>query len=112
MWHLYYETNSSATGAQAAWQNVGTNFIFNSSGDLVQPTSSALTIPSLTINGDTLNKKLSAARAASVVKWLVEHGIAPSRLTSEGFGLDRPIDTNDTEEGRRNNRRVEFHLVD
>jgi flagellar hook protein FlgE len=55
MWNLYYETNSSATGSQTAWQNVGTNFIFNSSGDLVQPTSSALTIPSLTINGDTLN---------------------------------------------------------
>jgi flagellar hook protein FlgE len=55
VWNLYYETNSSATGSQTAWQNVGTNFIFNSSGDLVQPTSSALTIPSLTINGDTLS---------------------------------------------------------
>jgi flagellar hook protein FlgE len=55
VWNLYYETNSSATGSQTAWQNVGTNFIFNSSGDLVQPTTSALTIPSLTINGDTLN---------------------------------------------------------
>jgi flagellar hook protein FlgE len=55
VWNLYYETNSSATGSQTAWQNVGQNFIFNSSGDLVQPTTSALTIPSLTINGDTLN---------------------------------------------------------
>ncbi len=55
VWNLYYETNSSATGSQTAWQNVGTNFVFNSSGDLVQPTTSALTIPSLTINGDTLN---------------------------------------------------------
>jgi flagellar hook protein FlgE len=53
-WNLFYETNSSATGTQTAWQNVGTNFIFNSSGELIQPTSSALTIPSLTINGDTL----------------------------------------------------------
>ncbi len=54
-WNLFYQTNSTATGAQAAWQNVGENFIFNSSGQLVQPTSSALNIPSLTINGDTLN---------------------------------------------------------
>jgi flagellar hook protein FlgE len=54
MWNLYYETNSSATGTQAAWQNVGTNFIFNSSGQLIQPTTSALTIPSLSINGDAL----------------------------------------------------------
>ena len=55
VWNLYYQTNSSATGSQAAWQNVGTNFIFNSSGQLIQPTSSALTIPSLSINGDALS---------------------------------------------------------
>ena len=57
-----------------------------------------------------LNKKLSAARAASVVKWLTGHGIDKSRLTSEGFGPDRPIEPNDTEEGRKQNRRVEFHI--
>ncbi|MHB8816490.1 MAG: flagellar hook-basal body complex protein, partial [Steroidobacteraceae bacterium] len=55
MWNLFYQTNSSATGTQAAWQNVGTNFIFNSSGQLVQPTSSALTLPSVTVKGDTLS---------------------------------------------------------
>ncbi len=55
VWNLYYQTNSSATGSQAAWQNVGTNFIFNSSGQLVQPTTTALTLPSLTVNGDTLS---------------------------------------------------------
>ncbi|MGB6567622.1 MAG: flagellar hook-basal body complex protein, partial [Xanthobacteraceae bacterium] len=54
-WNLFYQTNSSASGTQAAWQNVGQNFIFNSSGQLVQPTSSAFNIPSLTVNGDTLN---------------------------------------------------------
>jgi len=53
MWNLFYQTNSNATGAQSAWQNVGTNFIFNSSGQLVQPTTSTLTLP-LSINGDTL----------------------------------------------------------
>jgi outer membrane protein OmpA-like peptidoglycan-associated protein len=58
------------------------------------------------------NKTLSGARAASVVNWLVGHGIAKDRLTSQGFGMDNPIDTNDTEEGRRNNRRVEFHIVE
>ena len=56
-WNLYYQTNSSATGTQAVWQNVGTNFIFNSSGELIQPTTSALTLPSLTINGDTLPQR-------------------------------------------------------
>jgi flagellar hook protein FlgE len=54
-WNLFYQTNSSASGTQSAWQNVGQNFIFNSSGQLVQPTSSAFNIPALTVNGDTLN---------------------------------------------------------
>ena len=56
------------------------------------------------------NKKLSAERAASVVKWLVSHGVEPARLSSAGFGLERPLDSNLTEEGRNNNRRVELHI--
>lgn len=57
-----------------------------------------------------LNTKLSADRAASVVKWLTQHGIAADRLTSAGFGPDRPIESNTTPEGRQANRRVEFHI--
>jgi OmpA-OmpF porin, OOP family len=57
-----------------------------------------------------LNKRLSNARAGAVVAWLVQHGIDPTHLTSIGFGLERPIDTNDTDAGRANNRRVEFHI--
>ncbi|MBI5545682.1 MAG: OmpA family protein [Deltaproteobacteria bacterium] len=59
-----------------------------------------------------LNKELSGKRAATVVKWLVDHGIAQERLTSEGFGLERPIDSNKTAAGRANNRRVEFQIVE
>ena len=57
-----------------------------------------------------LNKNLSNARAAAVANWLVKHGIDKSHLTSIGHGLDHPIDTNDTDAGRANNRRVEFHI--
>jgi outer membrane protein OmpA-like peptidoglycan-associated protein len=60
--------------------------------------------------GAVFNKKLSADRAASVVQWLVAHGVEASRLTSEGFGQDSPLDTNATDAGRKNNRRVEFHI--
>jgi OmpA-OmpF porin, OOP family len=59
-----------------------------------------------------LNKKLSNARAAAVAGWLVQHGIDVSRLASIGFGMERPIDTNGTDAGRANNRRVEFHIQD
>jgi len=52
------------------------------------------------------NKRLSAARAASVRSALVAAGASPSRLTSAGFGQEHPIADNSTEEGRAQNRRV------
>ncbi|HSC85681.1 MAG TPA: OmpA family protein [Polyangiaceae bacterium] len=54
------------------------------------------------------NVKLSQDRAASVVKYISDQGVSASRLTSQGFGPDKPIDTNGTNEGRSKNRRVEF----
>ncbi len=56
------------------------------------------------------NKQLSDKRAASVMKWLTSYGIDKKRLGSKGWGLEKPIDTNETDEGRQNNRRVEFHI--
>lgn len=56
------------------------------------------------------NKKLSTERALSVVKWLIGHGIKPSRLSSEGYGDARPLVPNDSEQNKHRNRRVEFHI--
>ncbi len=56
------------------------------------------------------NKKLSASRAASVVAALIKAGVTKDRLSPEGFGQERPLESNDTEEGRAANRRVEFHI--
>jgi flagellar hook protein FlgE len=52
-WQLFYQSNSNATGTQSAWQNVGTTFKFNSSGQMNPPLSS-LTLTNLTVNGDSL----------------------------------------------------------
>jgi outer membrane protein OmpA-like peptidoglycan-associated protein len=46
-----------------------------------------------------------------VRSWLEVHGIDPGRLESEGYGLTKPIDTNDTDAGRAANRRVEFKIL-
>lgn len=54
------------------------------------------------------NIDLSQRRAQAVLQFLLDKGIAPSRLTARGYGEGRPIDTNDTEEGKANNRRVEL----
>ncbi|OJT25164.1 thrombospondin [Archangium sp. Cb G35] len=57
------------------------------------------------------NRKLSLARAEAVKGYLVSKGVEPSRLEAQGFGPDRPIDSNKTEKGRASNRRVEFIIV-
>jgi OOP family OmpA-OmpF porin len=61
---------------------------------------------------DAYNQGLSERRAASVRKYLVDHGIAASRLSSVGFGESNPIATNDTREGRALNRRVELQVLE
>jgi outer membrane protein OmpA-like peptidoglycan-associated protein len=60
------------------------------------------------IGGHDYNMKLSKDRAASVVAAVVAGGIDASRLNSAGFGPDKPIASNDTDEGRAKNRRVEL----
>ncbi len=58
-----------------------------------------------------MNLKLSKDRAAAVVEYLIGKGIDGARLESDGFGIEKPIDTNDTAEGRAKNRRVEFKIL-
>ena len=54
------------------------------------------------------NLELSQKRADSVRDWFVSKGISSSRITTVGFGPDQPVDSNDTEEGRYKNRRIDF----
>ena len=63
------------------------------------------------VGKDAANQKLSEGRANAVMADLIERGIAPERLQAEGRGESQPIDTNDTEEGRQNNRRVEIEIL-
>lgn len=56
------------------------------------------------------NQALSEARARAVVDHLVAAGLAADRLTAIGYGATRPIGDDATEEGRRNNRRIEFRV--
>jgi OOP family OmpA-OmpF porin len=58
------------------------------------------------------NQKLSDARANAVMKYLTEHGIAKAALVAKGFGIDKPLADNATEEGREKNRRVEFNILE
>ncbi|HEY9702097.1 MAG TPA: OmpA family protein [Allocoleopsis sp.] len=57
------------------------------------------------------NLKLSEQRAKAVKDFLITKGIAEARLSSKGFGETQPLDTNDSEEGKSKNRRVEFQII-
>ncbi len=60
---------------------------------------------------DEYNLNLSQGRSESVVDYLVSQGIERNRFKARGYGESKPVDTNDTEEGRANNRRVEFTIL-
>lgn len=124
----------TAQEMQSALTDVGTIALygiqFDFDSDLIKPESAPtlaevatllISQPalSLTIVGHTdsqggadYNLDLSQRRAASVVDALVtQYGIDAGRLASSGAGMTQPIDTNDTEEGRAKNRRVELQSM-
>ena len=57
------------------------------------------------------NVDLSKRRAKAVKRYMVEQGIDESRIETDGFGPDQPIDTNETPVGRAKNRRIEFQII-
>ena len=86
--------------------------------DVAKMLSSHEEISKIRIEGHTdavakrkYNKRLSRARAAAVMRYLIDKGIDPDRLTIKGHGEDEPVADNDSEQGRFKNRRVEFTIV-
>ncbi|HKL39429.1 MAG TPA: OmpA family protein [Cryomorphaceae bacterium] len=64
------------------------------------------------VGGDDYNLNLSEQRAQSVVSHLQSKGIDASRMIAKGYGESQPLATNDTPEGRQENRRTEFKIID
>ena len=62
------------------------------------------------VGGFDYNMDLSLLRARSVVSYLIENGVNSERLSYLGYGTTRPIATNQNDQGRQQNRRVEFRI--
>jgi flagellar hook protein FlgE len=91
-WNLFYQVNSNATGAQVAWQNVGTNFVFNAAGQL-NPAIASLPLNNVTINGISLGNlqlqsptngitQFASISGLSTVNDLQQNGFAAGALQS------------------------------
>jgi flagellar hook protein FlgE len=92
-WNLFYQSDSSATGSQTAWTNVGQNFTFNSNGDLVSPGGGGITIPGLTVNGQAVGNvalnfasgaltQFASTTGAATVGQITQNGFAAGQLQS------------------------------
>ena len=92
-WNLFYQTDPSATGTQVAWINVGTNFVFNSDGSLSSPSGSAITIPGVTVNGQSLGNltmnfgsgaltQFASTGGTATVNTITQNGYAAGQLQS------------------------------
>jgi outer membrane protein OmpA-like peptidoglycan-associated protein len=81
---------------------------------VANPTIKKMSIEGHTDNQGTAeyNQRLSDDRAHSVMQYLIKKGIDAGRLEAKGFGLTRPRASNDTDAGRQQNRRVEFHITE
>lgn len=64
------------------------------------------------IGSEAYNQNLSERRARSAMRYLVELGIRADRIAAKGFGESKPVDTNETREGRRLNRRTELKVIE
>jgi hypothetical protein len=63
------------------------------------------------IGTEKYNEWLSQKRASSVISYLIRKGISRKRLHAKGFGFSKPVASNETEEGRQKNRRVQFNPI-
>lgn len=122
--------NGCPAGAIVAGQLVLENVRFKSDSDVIlresddtlnkvlatikqMPVAQRFRIEGHTDNrgGEQYNVDLSARRARSVVAWFAKKGVDAQRSDAKGFGAAKPVDTNDTDDGRHHNRRVEIHLL-
>ena len=72
-WELFYQTNSTATGTQVAWQNAGTDFTFNSAGQL-NPAVTSQALNNVTINGLSLGNLTIALPTGSLTQFASASG--------------------------------------
>ena len=85
-WNLFYQTDPGATGAQVGWVNAGTNFTFNTNGALSSPTGSTISIPGVTVGGQSLGTLALNISSGALTQFASSGGSATiGSITQNGF---------------------------
>jgi flagellar hook protein FlgE len=85
-WNLFYQADPSATGTQVGWVNVGTNFTFNANGTLSSPTGSAISIPGVTVSGQTLGTVTFNVGSGALTQYASTGGTATvNNISQNGY---------------------------
>ena len=120
---IKYTVNSDLLFAPGSWQMrpQGQRVIANLAKKLAPTQQNHLTVSGYTDNapigealqreGVTSNQELSQKRADAVMQYLISQGVKPDLVSAQGFGDASPVASNDTAQGRTQNRRVELSLA-
>ncbi len=92
-WNLFYQTSTTATGNTAAWINTGTNFVFNANGALSSPSGTAISIPSVSVDGQAIGNltvnittgaltQFASSAGAATINTITQNGFAAGQLQS------------------------------
>jgi len=99
-WNLFYQVNSNAAGDEAAWRNVGTNFTFDSNGQM-NPSVAGLTLPNVTIDGVSLGTLALNFGAGGITQFSDPNGGAEvNLLTQNGYAAGSLQTVSVNEKGR------------
>ncbi len=104
--HVFFETGSAQLQEKSKFE------LDNLAGLLSKYASQKIEVGGHTdsVGDDDNNMRLSQSRAQSVVNYLLGKGVNASTISSKGYGETKPVETNDTDEGRQKNRRTEITL--
>ncbi len=92
-WNLFYQSNPNATGTQVAWVNTGTTFTFGANGALTSPSGSAITVPNVSVSGQTLGNitinvgsggltQFASTGGTATINTISQNGYAAGQLQS------------------------------
>jgi flagellar hook protein FlgE len=99
-WNLFYQVNPSATGTQIAWQNVNTNFTFNSTGQM-NPVIGQLTLSNLTVSGVSLGNVTMSFGTGGLTQFADTNGnVQVNQLQQDGYAAGQLVSVSVSNAGR------------